>query len=194
VGWDGCSGLRRNKEGDGLSYSRLTVVCLQSSCTPSSFSCPLMPSHVKLHVNCDQSNAAVSVHIHALGIKILPSPLFTRSAPKSTRTFPTQAQHCTFHHHIFVRTLCLADIRRIKMSQQALNKVAPNSPSRQNPSEIETSIATALYELETNIPDMRSALRPLQFVSAREVRYHIPRRLAIYRNVGVVDLANGLPL
>ena len=56
------------------------------------------------------------------------------------------------------------------MSQQALNKIAPNSPSRQNPSEIETSIATALYELETNIPDMRSALRPLQFVSAREVR------------------------
>ncbi|KAK0278691.1 ribosomal protein S7A [Friedmanniomyces endolithicus] len=55
------------------------------------------------------------------------------------------------------------------MSQQALNKIAPNSPSRQSPSEIETSIATALYELETNIPDMRSALRPLQFVSAREI-------------------------
>lgn len=52
----------------------------------------------------------------------------------------------------------------------ALNKIAANSPSRQNPSEIETSIANALYELETNIPDMRSALRPLQFVSAREVR------------------------
>ena len=51
----------------------------------------------------------------------------------------------------------------------ALNKIAGNSPSRQNPSEIETSIANALYELETNIPDMRSALRPLQFVSAREV-------------------------
>jgi len=56
------------------------------------------------------------------------------------------------------------------MSQQALNKIAPNSPSRAKPSEIETSIATALYELETNIPDMKSALRPLQFVSAREVR------------------------
>lgn len=56
------------------------------------------------------------------------------------------------------------------MSQQALNKIAPNSPSRQKPSEIETNIATALYELETNIPDMRGALRPLQFVSAREVR------------------------
>ncbi|KAK5733381.1 ribosomal protein S7A [Elasticomyces elasticus] len=55
------------------------------------------------------------------------------------------------------------------MSQQALNKIAPNSPSRQNPSEIETNIATALYELETNIPDMKGALRPLQFVSAREV-------------------------
>ncbi|KAK3725883.1 ribosomal protein S7A [Vermiconidia calcicola] len=52
------------------------------------------------------------------------------------------------------------------MSQQALNKIAPNSPSRQKPSEIETNIATALYELETNIPDMKGALRPLQFVSA----------------------------
>jgi hypothetical protein len=55
------------------------------------------------------------------------------------------------------------------MSQQALNKISPNSPSRQNPSEVETQLATALYELETNIPDMRGALRPLQFVSAREV-------------------------
>ena len=57
------------------------------------------------------------------------------------------------------------------MSQPALNKIAHNSPSRQNPSELETSIATALYELETNIPDLKAALRPLQFVSAREVRY-----------------------
>jgi len=53
----------------------------------------------------------------------------------------------------------------------ALNKIAPNSPSRQHPSELETSIANALYDLESNIPDMRSALRPLQFVSAREVRF-----------------------
>lgn len=51
----------------------------------------------------------------------------------------------------------------------ALNKIAPNSPSRQHPSELESSIANALYDLESNIPDMRSALRPLQFVSAREV-------------------------
>jgi len=57
-----------------------------------------------------------------------------------------------------------------KMSSPSLNKIAPNSSSRQNPSEIETSIANALYDLETNIPDMRSSLRPLQFVSAREVR------------------------
>ena len=53
----------------------------------------------------------------------------------------------------------------------ALNKIAPNSPSRQNSSELEISIAQALYELETNIGDLRSALRPLQFVSAREVRF-----------------------
>jgi small subunit ribosomal protein S7e len=56
------------------------------------------------------------------------------------------------------------------MSTQALNKIAPNSPSRAKPNEIESNIATALYELETNIPDMKAALRPLQFVSAREVR------------------------
>jgi len=51
----------------------------------------------------------------------------------------------------------------------ALNKIALTSPSRQNPSELETSIAQALYELETNIQDLRGALRPLQFVSAREL-------------------------
>jgi small subunit ribosomal protein S7e len=31
------------------------------------------------------------------------------------------------------------------MSANALNKIAPNSPSRANPSEIETSIANASY-------------------------------------------------
>lgn len=51
----------------------------------------------------------------------------------------------------------------------AMNKIAPNSPSRHKPSELESSIANALYDLESNIPDMKSALRPLQFVSAREV-------------------------
>jgi small subunit ribosomal protein S7e len=56
------------------------------------------------------------------------------------------------------------------MSSAALNKIAANSPSRQSPSEIETSIANALYDLEQNIADLKSALRPLQFVSAREVR------------------------
>ncbi|RMZ26285.1 hypothetical protein D0859_09653, partial [Hortaea werneckii] len=55
------------------------------------------------------------------------------------------------------------------MSQQALNKIAPNSPSRAKPNEVETNVATALYELETNVPDMRGALRPLQFMSAREI-------------------------
>lgn len=52
----------------------------------------------------------------------------------------------------------------------SLNKIASNSPSRQNPSELETSIAGALYDLETNTADLKVALRPLQFVSAREVR------------------------
>jgi small subunit ribosomal protein S7e len=57
------------------------------------------------------------------------------------------------------------------MSGAAVNKITINSPSRASPSEIEVNIATALHDLETNIPDMRSALRPLQFVTAREVRW-----------------------
>ncbi|KAL1953061.1 hypothetical protein VTO42DRAFT_3623 [Malbranchea cinnamomea] len=51
----------------------------------------------------------------------------------------------------------------------ALNKIAANSPSRQQPSELEISIANALTDLETNTPDLKAALRPLQFVSAREI-------------------------
>lgn len=50
------------------------------------------------------------------------------------------------------------------------NKIAPNSPSRQSPSELETSLANALTDLETNTQDLKASLRPLQFVSAREVR------------------------
>ncbi|KIV88053.1 40S ribosomal protein S7 [Exophiala mesophila] len=75
------------------------------------------------------------------------------------------------------------------MSQPALNKIAANSPSRQNPSELETSIATALYELETNIPDLKVALRPLQIVSARELEVgHGKRAIVIF--VPVPLLAN----
>ncbi|KIW72774.1 40S ribosomal protein S7 [Phialophora macrospora] len=67
------------------------------------------------------------------------------------------------------------------MSQPALNKIAHNSPSRQQPSELETSIATALYELETNIPELKVALRPLQFVSARELEVgHGKRAIVIF--------------
>lgn len=69
----------------------------------------------------------------------------------------------------FLRRQRQVQAKSPSMSQQALNKIAPNSPSRAKPNEIETNIATALYELETNIPDMKAALRPLQFVSAREV-------------------------
>lgn len=54
----------------------------------------------------------------------------------------------------------------------ALNKIAATSPSRQKPSELETSIAGALYDLETNTSDLKAALRPLQFVSAREVSFY----------------------
>lgn len=53
----------------------------------------------------------------------------------------------------------------------AINKIAHNSPSRQNPSELETAIAGALFDLESNTQDLKTTLRPLQFASAREVRY-----------------------
>ena len=56
------------------------------------------------------------------------------------------------------------------MSNPALNKIAVSSPSRANPSELETKIAQALYDLETNTTDLKVQLRPLQIVSAREVR------------------------
>lgn len=52
----------------------------------------------------------------------------------------------------------------------ALAKIAQNSPSRQNPSELETAVANAFSDLENNASDIKATLRPLQFVSAREVR------------------------
>ena len=56
----------------------------------------------------------------------------------------------------------------------AIDKIAANSPSRQRPTELENNIAGALFDLESNIPDMKTALRPLQFVSAREVSLPCP--------------------
>ncbi|KAF3769539.1 hypothetical protein M406DRAFT_100503 [Cryphonectria parasitica EP155] len=55
------------------------------------------------------------------------------------------------------------------MSAPQLNKIAANSPSHQNPSELESQIAGALYDLETNTADLKVPLRPLQFVSAKEI-------------------------
>ncbi|CAI4218051.1 unnamed protein product [Parascedosporium putredinis] len=55
------------------------------------------------------------------------------------------------------------------MSGPALNKIDPSSSSRQKPSELEQGLAQALYDLETNTADLKAALRPLQFVSAREI-------------------------
>lgn len=48
-------------------------------------------------------------------------------------------------------------------------KIASNSPSHAKPSELESSIAQALFDLETQVGDLKAALRPLQFSSAREV-------------------------
>ena len=38
-----------------------------------------------------------------------------------------------------------------------------------SPDETELSVAQALYDLETSVPDLKKELRPLQFNSAREV-------------------------
>ncbi|KAJ9294539.1 hypothetical protein DTO271G3_6807 [Paecilomyces variotii] len=63
----------------------------------------------------------------------------------------------------------------------ALNKIAPNSSSRQNPSELETALANALYDLESNTTDLKASLRPLQFVSAREIEVgHGKKAIAIF--------------
>lgn len=51
----------------------------------------------------------------------------------------------------------------------ATNKIAHNSPSHANPSELETNIAQALFDLESQVADLKAALRPLQFSSAKEV-------------------------
>lgn len=41
------------------------------------------------------------------------------------------------------------------------------------PDETELSVAQALYDLETSVPDLKKELRPLQFNSAREVLFPI---------------------
>lgn len=90
---------------------------------------------------------------------------------------PLAYGHPQSSHRISPRELLLSRTHRdhrahfdntAKMSQPS--KIAANSPSRASPSEIETSVNNALEDLQNNISDMRSSLRPLQFVSAREVR------------------------
>jgi len=48
-------------------------------------------------------------------------------------------------------------------------KISLNSPSHANPSELEQGIAQALFDLESQVTDLKSALRPLQFSSAKEI-------------------------
>lgn len=64
----------------------------------------------------------------------------------------------------------------------AINKIATNSPSRQNPSELENAIAGALFDLESNTQDLKASLRPLQFTSAREVRIAFVTPIELFRN------------
>ncbi|KAF3930482.1 hypothetical protein ABW19_dt0200224 [Dactylella cylindrospora] len=49
------------------------------------------------------------------------------------------------------------------------SKIYASSPSYQNPSEIELQVAQAFVDLETNTSELKSALRPLQFQSAKEL-------------------------
>lgn len=98
-------------------------------------------------------------------------------SPGSQSSARRRAEKCQAHRQIVhpkchpAPTHLLTDSNNTTPAiMAALNKIVPTSPSRQHPSELETSIANALYDLESNIPDMKSALRPLQFVSAREVR------------------------
>ena len=42
-----------------------------------------------------------------------------------------------------------------------------------SPDETELSVAQALFDLETSVPDLKKELRPLQFNSAREVSDYI---------------------
>ncbi|KAF7948897.1 hypothetical protein EAE96_008079 [Botrytis aclada] len=63
----------------------------------------------------------------------------------------------------------------------AINKIVATSPSHANPSELENSIATALFDLESNTPDLKAALRPLQFSSAKEIEVgHGKKAIAIF--------------
>jgi len=53
-------------------------------------------------------------------------------------------------------------------------KIAHNSPSHTNPSELETQIAQAFFDLESSVSDLKASLRPLQFYSAKEVIFCPP--------------------
>lgn len=114
---------------------------------------------------------------HALRITAISSCLVSDRAPSDTSTNDVFAnsQHVWYVIAWRSPTCCLRitalnAILTFHFTAQALNKIAPNSPSRAKPSEVEQQIATALYDLETSVPEMKAALRPLQFVSAREVR------------------------
>lgn len=72
----------------------------------------------------------------------------------------------------------------------ALNKIAANSPSRQSPSELESSLANALFDLESNTQDLKASLRPLQFVSAREVGFSSQHELC-FRLCVSIQCASG---
>ncbi|KAI5853558.1 ribosomal protein S7e [Tricharina praecox] len=61
----------------------------------------------------------------------------------------------------------------------ATNKIAHNSPSHANPSELETQIAQALFDLESSVSDLKASLRPLQFSSAKEIEVSQGRKAVV---------------
>ncbi len=56
-----------------------------------------------------------------------------------------------------------------------------------SPDETELSVAQALYDLETSVPDLKKELRPLQFNSAREVPPNSKNHELIYRSTFQVE-------
>ncbi|RMZ86430.1 hypothetical protein DV736_g6342, partial [Chaetothyriales sp. CBS 134916] len=95
----------------------------------------------------------------------------------------------TYADFIFVGLLRF--LERLDLLWQALDvceagkaggrKSAEDVYFAQHPSELETSIANALYELETHVPDLKASLRPLQFVSARELEVgHGKRAIVLF--------------
>lgn len=55
-----------------------------------------------------------------------------------------------------------------RLTRSTIATICPQAP-RTSPDEIELQVAQAILDLETNVPDLKAELRPLQISAAREV-------------------------